>query len=161
MATTTTAFYVQRCEPTTNFELIHFDLTRADMNISIGKDYDRLKLLQIFAIDAERIERKQGKKNPDGGVDTFEAQTARQYARLVKNMPTRNMKKYENKNNMVEDLEQQIEKRKKCSRRRTYNDDADVDYLNERNSKINKKLERFYGERTAEIKQNLERGTAI
>lgn len=54
-----------------------------------------------------------------------------------------------------------IEKREKYSRRRPYNDDADIDYINERNAKFNKKAERFYGKYTAEIKQNLERGTAV
>lgn len=54
-----------------------------------------------------------------------------------------------------------IEKRDKYSRRRPYNDDADIDYINERNAKFNKKAERFYGKYTAEIKQNLERGTAV
>jgi pre-mRNA-splicing factor SYF2 len=62
---------------------------------------------------------------------------------------------------MVQDLEQQILKRKKFSRRRTHNDDADIDYINEKNARFNKKLERYYGEHTTEIKQNLERGTAI
>lgn len=62
---------------------------------------------------------------------------------------------------MVESVEQQIMKRKSFSRRRTHNDDADIDYINEKNARFNKKLERFYGEHTAEIKQNLERGTAI
>ncbi|PSN34473.1 Pre-mRNA-splicing factor Syf2 [Blattella germanica] len=62
---------------------------------------------------------------------------------------------------MVEDLEKQISKREKYSRRRMHNDDADIDYINERNMKFNKKLERFYGEHTTEIKQNLERGTAV
>jgi pre-mRNA-splicing factor SYF2 len=42
-----------------------------------------------------------------------------------------------------------------------HNDEADIDYINERNMKFNKKLERFYGQYTSEIKQNLERGTAI
>ncbi|XP_013103409.1 pre-mRNA-splicing factor Syf2 [Stomoxys calcitrans] len=153
-----------------------------------GQDYDRLKLLEVSAIDAEKIEKKKKKQNPDLGFSTFEAQTARQYNRLVKNMPARDMAKYEKQkaelgeafygcpntiihglvkdtpsaiNNMVKDLEQQIDRRKKYSRRRIYNDDADVDFINERNSKFNKKLERFYGEHTAEIKQNLERGTAI
>ncbi|XP_005176996.2 pre-mRNA-splicing factor Syf2 [Musca domestica] len=153
-----------------------------------GLDYDRLKLLDVSAIDAEKIEKKKKKQNPDLGFSTFEAQTARQYNRLVKNMPARDMSKYEKQkeelgeafyggpntiihglvkdtpaaiNNMVKDLEQQIDRRKKYSRRRIYNDDADVDFINERNSKFNKKLERFYGEHTAEIKQNLERGTAI
>lgn len=54
-----------------------------------------------------------------------------------------------------------IDKRAKYSRRRAYNDDADIDYINERNAKFNKKAERFYGKYTAEIKQNLERGTAV
>ncbi|XP_067627935.1 pre-mRNA-splicing factor Syf2 [Eurosta solidaginis] len=153
-----------------------------------GKDYERLKLLAVSATDAERIEKKKRKKNPDLGFSTYEAQTARQYNRLVKNLPPRDMAKYEQQkeelgdafyggpntilqglvkdkktsiDNMVTDLEQQIERRKKYSRRRTYNDDADVDFINERNAKLNKRLHRFYGEYTAEIKQNLERGTAI
>lgn len=54
-----------------------------------------------------------------------------------------------------------IAKRDKYSRRRMHNDDADIDYINERNAKFNQKLERFYGEYTRETKLNLERGTAI
>ena len=54
-----------------------------------------------------------------------------------------------------------IAKREKYSRRRTHNDDADIDYINDRNMKFNNKLERFYGQYTTEIKQNLERGTAV
>ena len=58
-------------------------------------------------------------------------------------------------------LRGRIEKRAKYSRRRLHDDDADIDYINERNMKFNKKLERFYGPYTQEIKQNLERGTAV
>ena len=54
-----------------------------------------------------------------------------------------------------------IETRSKYSRRRQFRHDADVDYINERNMKFNKKAARFYDQYTAEIKQNLERGTAI
>lgn len=153
-----------------------------------GKDYDRVKLLNISATEAERLERKKKKKNPDQGFSTYEQATVRQYNRLVKNMPAADMEQYEKQkqkygdafyggpnviihgmhedrkdavDNMVNDLEGQIAKRGKYSRRRTHNDDADIDYINERNAKFNKKLERFYGEHTAEIKQNLERGTAI
>lgn len=153
-----------------------------------GKDYDRVKLLNISAIEAERLERKKKKKNPDQGFSTYEQATVRQHNRLIKNMPTMDSEHYEKQkekygdafyggpnviihgmhedrkdaiNKMVDDLEGQIAKRAKYSRRRTHNDDADIDYINERNAKFNKKLERFYGEHTAEIKQNLERGTAI
>ena len=58
-------------------------------------------------------------------------------------------------------LNHRIEKRSKFSRRRTHDEEADIDYINDRNAKFNKKLERFYGQYTTEIKQNLERGTAV
>lgn len=153
-----------------------------------GLDYDRLKMLGVSALESERMEKlKKRKKNPDIGFSDYEAQTARQYNRLVKTIPV-SMAKYEqNKerlgdafyggtnvilqgthtdtkkaiDNMVTDVESQIERRKKFSRRRTHNDESDIDYINEKNARFNKKLERFYGEHTQEIKQNLERGTAI
>lgn len=155
---------------------------------SSGKDYDRVKLLNVSAVEAERIDRKKKKKNHDQGFSTYEQATIRQYNRLVKNMPAPDMEQYEKQKSkygdafygghnviihgmhedrkdavdkMVNDLEGQIAKRNKYSRRRIHNDDADIDYINERNAKFNKKLERFYGEHTSEIKQNLERGTAI
>ena len=36
-----------------------------------------------------------------------------------------------------------------------------IDYINERNMQFNKKIDRFYGKYTTDIKQNLERGTAV
>ena len=54
-----------------------------------------------------------------------------------------------------------IDKRSKYSRRREFQHDADVDYINEHNMKFNHKRARFYDKYTAEIKHNLERGTAI
>jgi pre-mRNA-splicing factor SYF2 len=54
-----------------------------------------------------------------------------------------------------------IQKRKGYSRKRTEKADSDIDYINDRNMRFNKKIERFYGQYTTEIKQNLERGTAV
>jgi len=154
-----------------------------------GGDYDRVKLLDVQADDLEKLHRLRGKKkNPDVGFSNYEDATVRQHKRLVNNMKPdmveyerekeavgeetfyagRNtvihgihQDKPENIDKMVNDLNKQIEKREKFSRRRTHNDDSDIDYINERNMKFNKKLERFYGEYCTEIKQNLERGTAI
>lgn len=53
------------------------------------------------------------------------------------------------------------EVRSKYSRRRRFDPDADVDFINEKNRKLNARLEYFYGKYTREIKQNLERGTAV
>ncbi|CAI9718575.1 Hypothetical predicted protein [Octopus vulgaris] len=152
-----------------------------------GEDYDQVKLLDISAVDAEKWERKKKKKNPDPGFSDYEAATFRQYQRNTKQIKP-DMDSYFNQmekkgeeffpdantlglqqhtdsekavDRMVNDLEKQINKREKYSRRRPYDEAADIDYINERNMKFNKKLERFYGKYTAEIKQNLERGTAV
>ena len=154
-----------------------------------GQDYDRIKYLNMQADEAEKWERKQDKKkNTDTGFSSYEAATARQYNRMTRQMKP-DFDAYEREketigeeafyagkntiiqglhkdspeavDRMVNDLNKQMEKRNKYSRRRAFDEDADVDYINERNSKFNKKLERFYGNYTKEIKQNLERGTAI
>ena len=54
-----------------------------------------------------------------------------------------------------------MEKRKNFSRRRAHFHESDIDFINERNRVFNKKLERFYGTATKEIRDNLERGTAV
>ncbi|XP_030057200.1 pre-mRNA-splicing factor SYF2 isoform X1 [Microcaecilia unicolor] len=152
-----------------------------------GEDYVRVKLLEISAEDADKWERKKKRKNPDLGFSDYAAAQLRQYQRLTKQIKP-DMEEYEKQreqtgeefyptsnsllhgthvpskegiDRMVADIDKQIEKREKYSRRRAYNDDADIDYINERNAKFNKKAERFYGKYTAEIKQNLERGTAV
>ncbi|XP_037091776.1 pre-mRNA-splicing factor syf2-like [Pollicipes pollicipes] len=152
-----------------------------------GKDYDRQRNMDVSAEDALKWDRRKRKHyNPDPGFSNFEA-SDRQYDRLVKNIKP-DMEQYEAKrqamgdafyagagsivhghhkdtkeavDRLADDVERQIEKREKFSRRRVHDDEADIDYINERNMKFNKKLERFYGQYTQEIKQNLERGTAV
>jgi len=153
-----------------------------------GQDYDRVKSLDVQADHADANYRKKMKKsNPDEGFSTYEAATARQYNRLTAQMKP-DMEGYiqqieelgeeafnanstvvhgthkpsdEAVTRMVNDLDKQIKKRAKFSRRRMHNEEDDIDYINARNAKFNKKAARFYGEYTAEIKQNLERGTAV
>lgn len=38
---------------------------------------------------------------------------------------------------------------------------GEVDYINDKNRSFNKRIDRAYGAYTAEIKQNLERGSAL
>jgi pre-mRNA-splicing factor SYF2 len=54
-----------------------------------------------------------------------------------------------------------MKKRDGYHRRRMFDPDAPIDFINERNRKFNNKLERYYGKYTADIKEDLERGTAI
>lgn len=53
------------------------------------------------------------------------------------------------------------DKRKGYSRKREQKAGADVDFINEKNMRFNRKIDAAYGKYTTEIKQNLERGTAI
>ncbi|VDP11214.1 unnamed protein product [Soboliphyme baturini] len=80
--------------------------------------------------------------------------TLRQYDQLTKQIKP-DVVKYEKLKSII------ISKREKYHRRRTYDPDATIDFINERNRRFNKKLDRFYGQYTEEIKQNLERGTAV
>lgn len=153
-----------------------------------GKDFEREKLKLISCDDAEAADRrKRAKQDPDKGFSTYEAAAFRKYNQQVKSI-TPNMKKYEEAKEasgeafyasagtvvhgvhqdskdaverMAKDVEAQIAKRDKFHRRRMHDDDADIDYINERNMKFNKKLERFYNDYTKDIKDNLERGTAV
>lgn len=62
---------------------------------------------------------------------------------------------------MVQELKDRDEKRKTFSRRRKFRDEKDIDSINDRNEHFNKKIERAFGKYTLEIKNNLERGTAL
>ncbi|EDO07045.1 putative peptidyl-prolyl cis-trans isomerase cyclophilin [Babesia bovis T2Bo] len=63
---------------------------------------------------------------------------------------------------VVHNLEKQYKQREKFSRRRAFEDDAkDVSYINQRNRVFNQKLDRAFKDHSAEIKGNLERGTAL
>ena len=152
-------------------------------------DYDLEKLRNVQADEAEKWQRRRSaKKNPDTGFTSYEDSTARKYDRQVKQFKpdfteyeriksemtedqfyaSKNAYVYgahkdtpEAINRLVEDMENEAKKMEKFSRRRTFDDDADIDYINERNMQFNKKIERFYGKYTVEIKQNLERGTAV
>ena len=62
---------------------------------------------------------------------------------------------------MAQELNEKKERNKKFSRRRTELDGADVDYINDRNQHFNKKIKRAFDKYTVEIRQNLERGTAL
>ncbi|XP_076958561.1 uncharacterized protein LOC143634318 isoform X2 [Bidens hawaiensis] len=62
---------------------------------------------------------------------------------------------------MVKELRDKDEKRAAFSRRRKFHEEKDIDSINDRNEHFNKKIERAFGRYTLEIKNNLERGTAL
>lgn len=139
-----------------------------------GEDYEQKQMLDIQANDALRWKRNSsGTSKSEPGVIDYEAATKKQHDRMIKqlvpDMDTYNETKDKSLpldteagvDRMVESVNKQIEIRSKRSRRRRFDHDADVDYINERNMRFNKKLARHYDKYTAETKRNFERGTAL
>ena len=62
---------------------------------------------------------------------------------------------------LVADMDAAAKRRAAFSRRRRFNDEEDVSYINERNRTFNKKVARAFDAYTIDIAQSLERGTAL
>lgn len=62
--------------------------------------------------------------------------------------------------NLAGEMKRRIEKQK-SKRERVEFEQEDVSYINQRNKRFNQKISRNFDKHTAEIRQNLERGTAL
>mmetsp|Transcript_31898 Transcript_31898/g.77477 ORF Transcript_31898/g.77477 Transcript_31898/m.77477 type:complete len:476 (+) Transcript_31898:86-1513(+) len=62
---------------------------------------------------------------------------------------------------LANELKRRAAKAEKKKRERVEFEGEDVTYINQRNKRFNQKINRTYDEATAEIRQNLERGTAL
>lgn len=63
---------------------------------------------------------------------------------------------------LVQELEETEERRRKFSKWHKFDEEtADISFINERNRRFNDKIARSFDEYTQEIRQNLERGTAL
>ncbi|KAI0032070.1 SYF2 splicing factor-domain-containing protein [Vararia minispora EC-137] len=62
---------------------------------------------------------------------------------------------------VVQKINQDVDKKRKFSRKRANEDEGDITYINERNRIFNKKIARYYDKYTAEIRASFERGTAL
>eukprot|EP00252_Welwitschia_mirabilis_P022636 TRINITY_DN6182_c0_g1_i1.p1 TRINITY_DN6182_c0_g1~~TRINITY_DN6182_c0_g1_i1.p1 ORF type:complete len:321 (+),score=102.18 TRINITY_DN6182_c0_g1_i1:421-1383(+) len=93
-------------------------------------------------------------KNKESDPEFYRDDSSLQYGKAPK-LPDENIER------MVNELKEREEKRKSFSRRRRFHDEKDIDSINDRNEHFNKKIERAFGKYTIEIKNNLERGTAL
>ncbi len=62
---------------------------------------------------------------------------------------------------MAAELEYTRDRRQKYSRKRKFNEDGKIDFVNQKNRQFNEKLDKAYSKYTAEIERTLERGTAL
>ena len=120
---------------------------------------------------------KKKKKREINGNDLFTVEAYyRAYKKRSKELPfdkelyddemqngiSKNKIQNEVKKELLEnDMKQQIEKRSKFSRRRKILEEDEINYINERNERYNKKLYRAFGKESKEVRNNLERRTAL
>ncbi|KAJ6845910.1 putative pre-mRNA-splicing factor syf2 [Iris pallida] len=93
-------------------------------------------------------------KAKEADPEFYREASSLQYGKAVK-IPEENIDR------MVKELQDKDGKRKAFSRRRKFHEEKDIDSINDRNEHFNKKIERAFGKYTLEIKNNLERGTAL
>lgn len=65
------------------------------------------------------------------------------------------------KEDMITELQGNIKRRHNFQRRRRYYENEQVSWINKRNEVFNRKVSRAFDKYTAEIRANLERGTAL
>jgi len=75
--------------------------------------------------------------------------------------PTDEIREREGARHLANEMKRIIEKKKTKRQREVEFEQEDVSYINQRNKRFNQKIARNYDKHTAEIRQNLERGTAL
>lgn len=131
---------------------------------ALGLDLDRSKHREYTQEETEawRVRQEEKSKRADPGFTDWAQMAHRKYARQADDIRPQEIlsrKPEDNLKILQEELDQTGKQRR--SRRKRFDPTADVTYINQRNLRFNQKLARAYDAVTAEIKDNLERGTAL
>jgi pre-mRNA-splicing factor SYF2 len=131
-----------------------------------GIDLDRKNNLTYTVEETrqwnETLATKEARRDP--GFTDFTQLTRRKYEKLADKLDTHAIL-HRNKEEAAEAMAQEVAKdqqqRLKHSRRRRFDETEEVTFINERNARFNKKASRAYDEYTEELRESLERGTAL
>lgn len=160
---------------------------RVEENDSVPEiDIPNNSILNVTASDSIKWQEIKNKKDQNQATFGWQAYTSeasfRSYEKSLKKLPTRAANKESNvsledqllsKQNVSteitqsaldklgKELENKEKERLKYSRRRMHFESSDIDYINDDNAKFNKKIKKAFNPYTVEIRQNLERGTAV
>jgi pre-mRNA-splicing factor SYF2 len=142
-----------------------------------GVDIDRIKNLEYTIEDTERWNEKlqEKKEGVDVGFTSYDQINYKKYLKTLKDFTPVGIDTLETSSNLNFDheptpqniqklsdkVDEQRQKRGSFSRRRKFDQEDNVDYINERNMRFNKKVSRAYDKFTTETKANFERGTAL
>ena len=131
-----------------------------------GIDLERQNNLTYNMEETERwqakLEAKEARRDP--GFTDFAQLTRRKYERLTDQLePVELLRRSreEAKEAVAKEVEEMQLERSRRSRRKRYNETEEITYINERNARFNKKVARAYDEYTEELRDSVERGTAV
>lgn len=132
---------------------------------SLGIDLERLQNRQYTAEEVATWNRLQEEKRArkDPGFTDYNQLAFRKYERKVAELARagRPQTEAEGVAALSAEMRADEEARKNFSKRRKFDEHEDVTYINLRNYRFNKKISRAFDKYTEELKDNLERGTAL
>jgi pre-mRNA-splicing factor SYF2 len=134
---------------------------------TLGLDLDRLQGRQYTAEEVAAWNRMQDERRArrDPGFTDYNQMAFRKYERKIAELekagPTPAGNEAEAMASLSAELRADEEDRAQYSKRRKFDEHEDVTYINLRNYRFNKKLSRAYDKYTEELKDNIERGTAL
>ncbi|KAJ2750380.1 pre-mRNA-splicing factor SYF2 [Coemansia pectinata] len=141
-----------------------------------GTDYERSRFKDYSIEQVEHYEEKQKEReaNAERGFTDYSQVNRRKYdrdvARLKPDLAAYQQRKEpseshvpepRNVEKLVKSVQDQQKKRAALHKPSIEQEGEDVSYINERNARFNRKMNRAYDKYTQEIKDNFERGTAL
>ncbi|KAJ1965464.1 pre-mRNA-splicing factor SYF2 [Dipsacomyces acuminosporus] len=149
-----------------------------------GSDYERSRFWSYSAEQVEKYEEKKRKRqdNVERGFTDFAQVNQRKYERDIakfkpdlvtyerekaegtsgsSHSPVGHKPNPKNVERLVKTVEAQQKKRGALHRPKVDDEDESVSYINEKNARFNRKMNRAYDKHTKEIRDNFERGTAL
>jgi cyclophilin family peptidyl-prolyl cis-trans isomerase len=129
-----------------------------------GDDYLNVTAERAGVISNKRAKKEKNKASFGWNVfnqDSLYKAHEKRLAKIAPINPNASKDSEQGVERMLTELHEHEALRSKFSRRRTHLDGKDVDYINDRNKHFNAKISRSFDKYTVEIRQNLERGTAL
>ena len=124
-----------------------------------GVNLERQNNLTYTIEDTQRWREKQQSKEArrDPGFTDYAQLTARKYEKLTEHLNGEALQRRSTKEAaaaMAEEIRKEQQHRKKHSRRRKYDANENITYVNERNARFNKKVARAYDAYTEELRED-------
>lgn len=128
-----------------------------------GDDYERSRFKDYSIEQVERYEQKRKRRqdNKELGFTDYAQVNQRKYERDVAKLKPQGITEQHGPERLAQLVGLQQKKRDSLHKPSIEKEGEDVSYINQRNAHFNRKMNRAYDKHTKEVRDNLERGTAL